>query len=61
MEECSFYRYSSYEIEGNVMMATHDEGTDIYTLNEDGSMDVVFEGPVNIRSGLYQAHDGKVF
>ena len=55
------YLYSSYEIEGNVMMAKHDEGTDIYTLNEDGSMDVVFEGPVNIRSGLYQAHDGTVF
>ena len=43
------------------MMAKHDEGTDIYTLNEDGSMDVVFEGPVNIRSGLYQAHEGTVF
>lgn len=55
------YLYSSYEIEGNVMMAKHDEGTDIYTLNEDGSMDVVYEGPVNIRSGLYQAHKGTVF
>ena len=30
-------------------------------INTDGSMDVVYEGPVNIRSGLYQAHDGTVF
>lgn len=55
------YTYSSYEIEGNVLTAKHDDGTDIYVLNEDGSINATFEGFLNYRSADYQAHEGTVF
>lgn len=56
------YRYHTMRIEGNnTLVAEHDEGTDTYVMNSDGTMTVTFSGFLEYRSGTYNPHAGSVF
>lgn len=55
------YSYHSFSIDGNALIAEHDEGTDTYIINSDGTINVMYNGFLEYRNALYMPHEGSVF